>query len=69
MTAGCSLLVNSDSHRRTFPVALFRGGYGKRLKLVLFSYMFVTCFIARSFLACYGVDVKCVTEVLLRGKL
>lgn len=68
-TAGCSLLVNNDSRRRTFSVALFRGGYGKRLKLVLFVYTFVTCFTAPSFLARYGVDVKCMTKVLLRGKL
>lgn len=25
-----SLLINSDSHRRTFPTMLFRDGYGKR---------------------------------------
>jgi hypothetical protein len=56
------LLVNSDSHRRTFPVALFRGGYGKRLKLVLSAYTFVTCFTARSFFS--PVNVKCALNVL-----
>lgn len=37
------------------------------LKLVLFAHTFVTCFTARFFLTRYGIDIQCVTKLLLRS--